>query len=30
MYGDGVNANLTVKTKLNFFKELEDQIEQKK
>jgi len=29
MYGDGVNINLTAKTKLNFFKELDDQIEPK-
>jgi len=26
MYGHGVNVNLTTWTKLNFFKELEDQI----
>jgi len=29
MYGDNVNINLTTKTKLNIFKELEDQIEPK-
>jgi len=29
MYGDGVNVNLMTETKLNIFKELEDQIEQK-
>jgi len=29
MYGDGVNVNLTAETKLNFFKELKDQIEPK-
>jgi len=27
MYEDGVNINLTAGTKLNLFKELEDQIE---
>ena len=29
MYGDGVNVNLTIMTKLNFVKELEYQIKQK-
>jgi len=29
MYGDGVNIDLTAGTKLNPFKELEDQIEPK-
>jgi len=29
MYGDGINVKLTTETKLNFFKELDDQIEQK-
>ena len=29
MYKDGVNINLTVRTKLNLFKELENQIESK-
>ena len=29
MYGDGVNVNLTAQTKLNLFKELEEQIEPK-
>jgi len=27
MYGNGVNVNLTTKTKLKLFKELDDQIE---
>jgi len=30
MYKDSVNINLTIQIKLNLFKELEDQIEQKK
>jgi len=31
MYGHGVNVNLTVRTKLNIFKELEDKkLNQKK
>jgi len=29
MYENGVNVNLTAKTKLNLFKELNDQIEPK-
>jgi len=29
MYGDDVNVNLTTETKLNIFKELDDQIELK-
>jgi len=29
MYEDGVNVNLTTGTKLNLFKELDDQIEHK-
>jgi len=29
MYGNGVNVNLAAETKLNLFKELEDQIKPK-